>query len=561
MSSIRPDPAASVETSNDWRRVGRFALSRLMSRLSAAAAAIVILVSTGLALLYQWRMPAHDLAPDEAHYWDWSRHLDWSYYSKGPLVAWLIRAADECLGSWSEQMPGGRAAAVRFPAAVCHAVLLSGWYLLACRVFGSPRLALALLLLGLFVPLVRIGAVLMTIDPPFLACWCWALLGVVWGVQGRATGWWCAAVCTALGVLAKYTMLLFPAMVTLFVLCHQRGQATFRGLLLLYGGALVGLVPIVWWNAQHDWVSVRHVLGQVAAVGQSSATRFHPAGPLLFAAGQLGTMFGLWLFAFGAAAWRFRPTRCSEPAIRLLWWTSWPLWLFFAAASGVKPGQPNWPAPAYIAGFVLATAWLAEQLRFSSHRRLIAVATVANLALGGAATLLLHFPQLYRPLLARLLPPPSQREPTPVRRLDLTARLAGWKALATQLDQLRDQLLHQDGRLPVLCGTYWTHPGILRFYCRGQPDVYTIGIPNRSDRHSQYDFWRPNPVADPDLFRGRTFLIVGDIGPHLLPAFEAVELPRRFTYEENGVPLQSWTIWIARGFRGWEQVPPVSASY
>ena len=28
-----------------------------------------------------------DLAPDEAHYWDWSRHLDWSYYSKGPLVA------------------------------------------------------------------------------------------------------------------------------------------------------------------------------------------------------------------------------------------------------------------------------------------------------------------------------------------------------------------------------------------------------------------------------------------------------------------------------------------
>ena len=32
-----------------------------------------------------------DLAPDEAHYWDWSRHLDWSYYSKGPLVAYLIR--------------------------------------------------------------------------------------------------------------------------------------------------------------------------------------------------------------------------------------------------------------------------------------------------------------------------------------------------------------------------------------------------------------------------------------------------------------------------------------
>ncbi|MBF8261431.1 MAG: conserved membrane protein of unknown function, partial [candidate division NC10 bacterium] len=31
-----------------------------------------------------------DLAPDEAHYWTWSKRLDWSYYSKGPMVAYLI---------------------------------------------------------------------------------------------------------------------------------------------------------------------------------------------------------------------------------------------------------------------------------------------------------------------------------------------------------------------------------------------------------------------------------------------------------------------------------------
>src|SRR5690242_19866156 len=34
-----------------------------------------------------------DLSGDEAHYWDWSRQLDLSYYSKGPLVAWIIRAS------------------------------------------------------------------------------------------------------------------------------------------------------------------------------------------------------------------------------------------------------------------------------------------------------------------------------------------------------------------------------------------------------------------------------------------------------------------------------------
>src|SRR4051812_17804028 len=47
-----------------------------------------------------------DLSPDEAHYWQWSRHLAWSYYSKGPLVAWLIRASCEVFGPLSESIVG-----------------------------------------------------------------------------------------------------------------------------------------------------------------------------------------------------------------------------------------------------------------------------------------------------------------------------------------------------------------------------------------------------------------------------------------------------------------------
>ena len=32
-----------------------------------------------------------DFCGDEAEYWSWSRRLDWSYWSRGPLIAWLIR--------------------------------------------------------------------------------------------------------------------------------------------------------------------------------------------------------------------------------------------------------------------------------------------------------------------------------------------------------------------------------------------------------------------------------------------------------------------------------------
>src|SRR5882757_248667 len=48
-----------------------------------------------------------DLSGDEAQYWDWSRRLDLSYYSKGPLVAYIIRASCARFGDqmWAVRLP------------------------------------------------------------------------------------------------------------------------------------------------------------------------------------------------------------------------------------------------------------------------------------------------------------------------------------------------------------------------------------------------------------------------------------------------------------------------
>ena len=35
---------------------------------------------------------------DEAQYWFWSRELAFGYYSKPPLIAWIIRGATELCG-------------------------------------------------------------------------------------------------------------------------------------------------------------------------------------------------------------------------------------------------------------------------------------------------------------------------------------------------------------------------------------------------------------------------------------------------------------------------------
>ena len=127
------------------------------------------------------------------------------------------------------------------PAALFHAATLAGWYILAAGVFRSPKLGLAVLALAIVLPVVRVGAVLMTIDPPFLTCWCWALVCVWKALSEEGRGWWIgAAGCCAIGVLAKYTMVLFPMAVAGYLLAHRRGEFRRTGVWLLFAGIAAG---------------------------------------------------------------------------------------------------------------------------------------------------------------------------------------------------------------------------------------------------------------------------------------------------------------------------------
>src|SRR3954468_10246957 len=97
------------------------------------AAAALILGTLVLRVVYLALDCPLDLAPDEAHYWDWSRHLDWSYYSKGPLVAWLIRASCDLFGGLSTSLTGSEVLAVRLPAVLCGSLLLAALYTLTVQ--------------------------------------------------------------------------------------------------------------------------------------------------------------------------------------------------------------------------------------------------------------------------------------------------------------------------------------------------------------------------------------------------------------------------------------------
>jgi hypothetical protein len=511
----------------------------------------LVLVSTSLSLMYCWIGCPLDLSSDEAHYWEWSRRLDWSYYSKGPLIAWLIRASCEVFGAWSISETGDQAAAVRLPAVFCHAGILLGSYSLASGVFRTSRAGLLVVLGAASLPVVRVGSVLMTIDPPFLCCWCWAMY-CVWkaiSTRDRGLGWWVgAALFAAFGTLAKYTMVLFPVAIGAWLLCHHRRGFRRPGIWILFLGSLLGWFPVLVWNLGHDWVSFRHVAGQVAG-GTTTETGIRWMGPVAYLGAQFGMLLGLWLCAFLAAAWRFRPWRTTDPGIQLLWWCSVPVWCLFGLVSLVKAGQPNWPAPAYIGAVILSVAWLRSHLE-GAYRGWLRCCFGLCIPAGLVVSLAMHYPSAVRPTLARLVPGPTPERPLPIRGVDITARLVGWKHLAVEIDRLRLRCLAESGEAPVLAGSHWTIPGHLRFYCDGQPEAYSVGLPDQIDRHSQYDFWRPNPLKDAQEFQGRTFIIVGDLGANLRRAFDRIEPGIHIIHSEDGIPIAAWMVWVCHGFRG-----------
>lgn len=515
-----------------------------------ALAALLILVAAGLHVAYLCNDCPLDLAPDEAHYWDWSRHLDWSYYSKGPLVAYLIRA-----GSWTQPLFGSEMPAIRFPAVLCSALLLTSLYVLTVQVYRREWLALAVVAMALTLPAVSAGASLMTIDAPYTACWGWALMvGYRAWSRDDAWAWLLTGLLVGVGVLAKYTMILWLPSAGLFLLMTPQ-----RRLLLRPGIWLTGLVaflcclPILIWNAQHDWVTFRHVGGQ-AGVHEA----VHWLGPLKYLGTQFALLLGVWFFFWIAALIAHAPWRERDDGIRYLWWMSVPMFVVFLLF-GFKTdgGEPNWPITAYLSGLVLAAGWLARQFGDPRlwYRRLLAGGLVGACALGILLTLLVHYSVVAQPLLVRLVRPATLERPMPLRGVDPTCRLRGWHFLAGQVDSVRARL-RAEGIDPVMAANSWSIPGEVGFYCAEQPTVYSFGLA-LGDRWSQYDFWRPNPVHEPEAFIGRTFIFVGGLYPALHEAFDYVEPPLHVHYCENEHLIACWDVIVCRGFRGFP--PPATA--
>jgi dolichol-phosphate mannosyltransferase len=213
----------------------------------ARALAIGLIVySFALRLVY---LGSVELIPEEAYYWNYSRHLDIGYLDHPPMVAWLIRLGTAAFG----QSQFG----VRIGALCCGVVASAFTYRLTRNLFGEAS-ALASLVLAQTLPFFFLSGLLMTPDAPLTAAWAAALYFLERAlVAGRSRAWWCAGLALGAGLISKYSIgLLVPVTLAFMVWDPKSRRWWLRW--EPYVAALLALAifsPVILWNAQHDWAS------------------------------------------------------------------------------------------------------------------------------------------------------------------------------------------------------------------------------------------------------------------------------------------------------------------
>ena len=140
------------------------------------------------------------LYPDEAQYWLWSRVLDWGYFSKPPMIAWLIRA--------TTALGGDGEAWIRLSAPILHAGAALAAFSIGRRLYG-PSTGLAAAAVYALMPGVQLSSGVIATDAPLLLFLALALLAYVRLLQeedARRGAAFAAGIGAAMGlaVLSKY---------------------------------------------------------------------------------------------------------------------------------------------------------------------------------------------------------------------------------------------------------------------------------------------------------------------------------------------------------------------
>jgi len=426
-----------------------------------------------------------DLIGDESYYWDWSRRPDWCYYSKPPMVAWLIALATG--------FGGDDAAVVRLPTVILGMIFL-GYLYATAKAFYSPKAGGLAVVLVLAMPFNILANFVMTIDPPLYCFWMMSLYYLRRALfDQQKSAWFWAGVTTGAALLSKQVALLIPLMLVCFLLLDRQRYPLFKREFLGYLlPVVVSLLPIILWNQQHDWVMFGHSKGHfgiketltfTAWAGQAGSFVLYQlllVSPVLFVIILVMSLKGC-----------SRLTRLSSEQQFLM--LMGPVLLLGILLLGlVQKVQGNWSMPFYFSALIL----LSGQYLFGAWVKPLKIGIglgYVMVTLTYALPMLISAFNLHNTL------------------VDPTARFRHWQEVADSVESVRREVLpNAEGTLVIALGHRFL-ASQLAFYLPDHPYVYRYE--DSGQVTSQYEVW-----GGPKDAVGKTAFIVGEQNEMQVPA-------------------------------------------
>lgn len=482
---------------------------------------MLTLLVLGLRVAYVVLWHPYGLAPDEAQYWSWLAHNDWSFLTKPPLVTWLMGISTWLLG---DTLLGVKAFALVGQGAT--AVL---GYLIAKEIAGKAAAWWAWVLLTT-VPLIAAGGLIMSPDAVLVPLWLGVMLAVVRGLgkdDAKALCWgrWLViGGLVGLGGLAKYSAALFYPLLFGFVLLWRREWLKAPQLWVSGGVALVFQLPVLIWNMQNGWVGVEHVLWQADGGGDDRHGGWKTV--LEYVGGQ-ALVLGPVVFLLGCQA--FRMAGSQDLRVRWLCWVAGFILLGFAGLALSTKVQANWPVLGSVVLLVLLAVWLGHRAQGTGHRRLVWWIAVGGVALNSVLSVMLM--DTYKARDLGILPLKV--------KIDPTKDLRGW----ADMGELLGLALYRVDSPVVLSSRYQTLAPLM-FHTLGSPEFAYVNAEGK--RKNQYDLW---PL--PDL-NGRLVVYVSEknVMPEGVRGMFGECTPwHSLGVEEYGIQTRriwTWVCWVPR---------------
>ncbi len=491
------------------------------------------------------------LSPDEAYFWDWSRHLDWGYCSKPPAISWII-----ALSTW---IFGNTAVSVRIPALLMSLGSLLFIYFAGKRIFSTRTGFMAALFMGI-TPASAVSAFVMTIDAPLIFFWSMAIYSLWRAVEPSAEKkrkgtWWVATgIATGAGLLAKQTMVAFPAGALLFLLMTQEGRKAIRTKWPWIAAliSIAALLPVAWWNYRHGWITLEHTAHHFErkdfSIIDSTATLFEFIGSQ---AGIYSPLLWILLVASGLLVSRelivHNPfingfgKECEKEneglAATLLISIGFIMLIPVTLLSLRQQINANWPAPFYLAMVILTAGWSCGD--FARFKKLAPPRPGFVKAAVYCASLFTII--MYLAIIVIPFTPISSSARNPL------VQITGWDHLGQTAQEIYDALPSPEHTF-IVTRTRQT-ASALAFYMPSHPTVYRWNGIER-DITTQYEIW------DAPLNRkGDSALIILDkdkkLPPDLAECFEAVQFIRSIFPDGKSTDARYFNVYLGTNMLHW----------